>query len=104
MDAIAIIISGFITPTAVGIFLYLFSKSQDKREAANNECLAKRQTESLLALEMITASADLSYATAVAVKRGYANGEVEVGVEAYLKAKENYRIFMTAQAVNSTVV
>ena len=104
MDAVAIIISGFITPTAVGIFLYLFSKAQDKREDANKECLEKRQTESLLALEMITASADLSYATAVAVKRGYANGEVEVGVDAYLKAKENYRLFMTAQAVNSTVV
>lgn len=104
MDAIAIIISGFITPTVVGIFLYIFSKSQDRREEANKECLERRKTESLLSLEMITASADLSYATAVAVKRGYANGEVEVGVDAYLKAKEDYRLFMTAQAVNSTVV
>ncbi len=92
------------SPILVGLFLFYFKRGQDKKDATYEESYKTRCKESLLSLEMITASADLSYATAVAVKRGYANGEVEAGIESYKKAKESYRIFMTEQATNSLIV
>ena len=97
-------ILSILSPVLVGIFLFFFQRSQTEKDKAVADDHKARCKESLLSLEMITAAADLSYATAIAVKRGYANGEVEIGIASYEKAKENYRLFMTEQAVNSTVV
>ena len=92
------------SPVLVGLFLLFFKRAQDKKDTTYEENYKARCKESLLSLEMITATADLSYATAIAVKRGYANGEVEVGIESYEKAKESYRLFMTEQATKSLVI
>lgn len=88
----------------VGICLYIFKRSLDKRDAENAENVKARCKESLLSLDMTMAAADLSYATAIALKRGHANGEVEDGVKTYQKAKESYRKFMDEQATKSLVV
>jgi len=92
------------SPVLVGLFLFFFKRAQDKKDTTYEENYKARCKESLLSLEMITAAADLSYATAIALKRGHANGEVEVGVLAYEKAKESYRLFMTEQATKSLVI
>ncbi len=44
------------------------------------------------------ATAKLAYATAVALRRGRANGEVEEGVEAYETARKKYLDFLNRQA------
>lgn len=44
------------------------------------------------------ATAKMAFSTAVALKRGYANGEVEEGVEAYENAKKRYVDFLNKQA------
>ena len=49
--------------------------AEDKREAQTKEVV--------LLLQGVKAAGALSYATAVAMKRGHANGEVEKGVEQY---------------------
>ena len=59
---------------------------------------AARQKESLLALELNMSTAKLAYATAVALRRGHANGEVEEGIRAYNEAKKKYVDFLNAQA------
>jgi len=92
------------SPVLVGLFLLFFKRAQDKKDTTYEENYKARCKESLLSLEMITASAALSYAVAVAYKRGKANGEVEEGIAVYEKAKESYRLFMTEQATKSLVI
>ena len=57
-----------------------------------------RKIESLLSLKLNMANAKLGRATAVALKRGKANGEVEEALEAYEDAKQAYFDFLNQQA------
>ena len=67
----------------------------DKKREEHEEA---RKKESLLLLELNMASAKLSYAVAMAIKRGTPNGEVEEGIKAYKEAKEKYYHFLNEQA------
>lgn len=54
-----------------------------KAEKAAEEKAEAQTKETVLLLQGVKAAGALSYATAVAMKRGHANGEVEKGVEQY---------------------
>ena len=45
----------------------------------------------LVKLDLIVASASLAYATAMAIKRGRANGEMDSAIEDYEKAMTQFR-------------
>lgn len=93
-----ILISSIVSPVLVGIFLAIFARVQAKRNQKVDKRAEARKEESLLALDMQMATAKLSYAVAMAYKRGYPNGEVEEGIEAYKLAKEKYFDFINRQA------
>lgn len=78
----------------VGVLMAVFNRRQAKREAAEQKMTEEQRRESVLHLELIMATAKLSYAVAMAIKRGKANGEVEEGIEAYEKAKRRYDAFL----------
>ncbi|WP_409969634.1 hypothetical protein RFF05_06910 [Bengtsoniella intestinalis] len=84
----------------VALFMAAFTRRQAARDKATDERAEARKKESLLALEMQMATAKMSYATAVALKRGYANGEVEEGVAAYDEARKKYFHFLNEQATD----
>ena len=88
----------------VGACMWVFSNKMDKREKKQEQIAKARKRETMLALEMQMATSKLSYATAIAVKRGYANGEVEEGVEAYEEAKSNYFKFLNEQATEHLAI
>lgn len=89
-----------ILPTVlVSIFLFYFERKQKKRDEAETKRTKARKQETLLSLEMQMASNKLSYATAMALKRGHANGEVEEGIEAYESAKKKYFAFLNMQSI-----
>ena len=50
---------------------------------------------------MIWANNKLSYSCAMALKRGYANGEVEDALVSYNGAKSKYEQFLRKQAVEN---
>ena len=75
-----------------------FTRAQKRRDEEAEKRAAARQKESLLALELNMSTAKLAYATAVALRRGHANGEVEEGIRAYNEAKKKYVDFLNAQA------
>lgn len=54
-----------------------------KAEKAAEEKQQAQARETMLLLQGVKAAGALSYATAIAMKRGYTNGEVEKGVEQY---------------------
>ena len=83
----------------VGIFMAYFNNKQKKHDKAVEDRNNARKNETLLQLELEMAIGKLSLASAVALKRGYANGEVEEGMKAFEKANAKYQEFLNAQAV-----
>lgn len=81
-----------------GMLIFYFQRSQRLRDERKEALDDARKKESLLLLELVMASAKLSYACAMALKRGEPNGEVEEGVKAYKEAKVKYYKFLNEQA------
>lgn len=81
-----------------GLFMAWFNRSQRRKDAQIERRAEARRKEGLLSLELQMATAKLSFATAVAVKRGRANGEVEEGITAYEAARKKYLAFLNEQA------
>ena len=75
----------------VGVVMALFNRGQKKRDAATREREAARLEAENVQVSLLVASAKLSYALAMAVKRGAPNGEVEDGVEQYREAMKAFK-------------
>ncbi|PWL49508.1 MAG: hypothetical protein DBY36_07780 [Clostridiales bacterium] len=97
-DWVTAAISAAIPSVLCGVFMAWFNRKQRCRNDASERRAKAQRDESLLHLELMMATAKLAYATAVALKRGRANGEVEEGVEAYEAARKKYLDFLNRQA------
>lgn len=76
------------------VIAYRINKKGDERHAEAEKRHDERVKAERLSMEMQLATADLSYASAMALKRGKANGEVEAGIASYEKAKKDYFDFI----------
>lgn len=98
MDIITII-SCITSALGVGAFISgTINRRLAKQEAEAQEKEKARQEETVLLLKGIKATGALSYATAVALKRGHANGEVEAGVEEYKTWEKDIDDFLIKQS------
>ena len=84
----------------MGMLVFYLQRKQNKIDKKREELEEAKRKESLLELEMLMASAKLSYAVAMAIKRGTPNGEVEEGVKAYTEAHDHYTTFIETQIKN----
>lgn len=75
------------------------NKKLKERDAKQEEIEKARLEYEVIMLEVTDASAKLSYALAMAIKRGSPNGEVEAGIDAYQKAMTNKTQFLQTQAL-----
>lgn len=75
------------------------NKKLQKRDQKQDEIESARIEYEQIMLEVTDASAKLSYALAMAIKRGSPNGEVEAGIEAYNGAMKNKNQFLQKQAL-----
>ena len=82
----------------ISMLIFYLQRKQNNSDKQKEKHEQARKEESLLLLELVMASAKLSYACAVALKRGKANGEVEEGAKAYEDAKTKYYHFLNKQA------
>lgn len=93
----------YIIPIAQTIFIsmlvFYLQRKQKKYDLNAEERAIAQKEETILQLEMLMANSKLSYAVAMAFKRGEANGEVEEAIVAYEKAKINFYKFMNKQAI-----
>ena len=89
---------GLCPSVITGVIAYYLQRGQKRRDEQAEEHAEARKKESLLALDLNMANAKLSYACAMAIKRGKPNGEVEEAVEAYEEAKTAYYRFLNEQA------
>ena len=97
-DWITTAIAAAVPSVLCGLFMAWFNRQQKRRSENANRHLRAQKEESLLHLDLMMATAKLAYATAVAIKRGRANGEVEEGIAAYEQAKSKYIAFLNEQA------
>lgn len=78
----------------VSIILLILQTINNARTKRAEERNGRETQERLLSLKMMSANNKLSYACAMAIKRGRPNGEVEEAVEAYEEAKQEYDAFL----------
>ena len=98
MDWMMAAVSAAVPGIVCGVFLYCFQRRQNKKDKSDESRADARRRESLLLMELQMATAKLSYAVAMALKRGSPNGEVEDGVVAYEAARKKYLAFLNEQA------
>lgn len=101
MEWLTPFLSAVVPSIFCGIVLALFNRKQSRKDAAVEQRAAARKKESLLSLELNMANAKLSYAVAMAIKRGSPNGEVEEAIDAYDCAKKKYFEFLDKLAFES---
>lgn len=82
-----------IPSICVGIVMAYWNERQKKRDQEQLQREKDRIKSEKLRISLLVSTAQLSYAVAMAWKRGKPNGEVEVGVEAYNKAMEEFRAY-----------
>ena len=92
------LITALLPSLIVALVMASINRRQKGRETEQDARAEARKRESMLHLNLQMATAKLSYATAMALKRGKANGEVEEGVAAYEDAKREYYDFLNQQA------
>lgn len=104
MEILIAIIKSIVPGIIVGIILAFWNRGQKKRDDKNSEMDAERQHSEELRISLLVASAQLSYAVAMAIKRGSPNGEIEEGIKEYNKAMEKFRKFEREQLIKNTIM
>ncbi len=87
------VISSIVPSLLVGMVLFYWeqrTKKQDRQKSTLEDLAVESD---MLRLDLEVATAELSYATAMAVKRGTPNGEMEPAIEHYEHAIEKFRKF-----------
>lgn len=100
---------GLLTGTAVFVIqlvatlviTHFVNKKLKERDDKQDRKEKARVNYESVSLEVNLASAKLSYALAMAWKRGEPNGEVEAGVAAYNEAMQKLQIFLRDQTLYS---
>lgn len=96
---VAGIILASIPSIVAAVTAYRINHKADERYNEQKEQHDERVTAEQLQMEMQLATAELAYATAIAIKRGKANGEVEAGIDSYERAKTNYIKFVNEKYI-----
>lgn len=88
----------------VAIVMAIANRRQARKDQkdANKERARMRSEE--LRISLLVATAQLSYAVAMAIKRGSPNGEVEEGIKQYNKAMSKFREFEREQMAQNMVI
>jgi len=103
MDIVSIIVTaGFSLLVSIVLLMIQrkqkkLDEKQEKRHAKEERRYAARKERDLIAFELQVATAELAYACAMALKRGKANGEVEVAEKRYEKAMKAFRTYEREQ-------
>ena len=93
MEIVQSILWAVSPSVAAGILLAWWNHGQKKRDERDEKRERDRLKSEQLRIDMLMATCKLSYAVAMAVKRGKPNGEIEDGVEEYIKAVDAFKRF-----------
>lgn len=86
----------------VGLTMAYWNRKQKQRDDHAKEAEEERMESDYVRIDLEVATAQLSYAVAMAYKRGTPNGEMETAIEQYEKAMERFRKFERRQIARGT--
>ena len=91
-------IMGLLPSIIAGMVAFYWQRRQKRHDAKVEARAVIRKKEMQLTMEMQLANLKLTVGTALAVKHGKANGEMEEGLEACDVVKKKYLTFINEQA------
>ena len=97
MDTLIKFLWALLPSLTVGVIMALYNRKQKHRDDHAAERERARCKSEMVRLSLLVASAQLGYATTMAMKRGSTNGEVEPAVEQYERAMNEFRKFEREQ-------
>lgn len=100
IDTLIQILWATLPSLITGLILAAFSRHQKQRDDAADQREADRQRGEIVKLDLLVASAELTRATAVAVKYGHTNGEMTEGLRRYNEAIEQFREYEREQLIS----
>lgn len=103
MDFLPWLVEATFPGLVVGVLMAFFNRNANAKAKQDAEREAVRVQHDLLRTDLLVATASLSYAVAMAIKRGTPNGEIEEGIENYNKAMDTFRKFEREQLVRHTM-
>lgn len=101
MDILIQILWAALPSLITGLILAAFSRHQKERDDAADQREADRQRGEIVQLDLLVATAELTRATAVALKYGQTNGEMKEGLRRYNEAIERFREFEREQLIEN---
>ena len=93
MNDIWSFIIGLLPSIIVGAVMFYWQKAQNKKDEKAERHAQERREEARKEIDLLLATAKLSYATAMALKRGQVNGEMENAIKLYNAAEEEFKDF-----------
>ena len=81
----------------VSVYMVFFNRHVNKKDKYSESFDQARRQSDQLKLSLLMATAQLTYAVAIAIKRGHPNGEIEEGIEQYDDALKRFREFERVQ-------
>lgn len=88
--------------TACSAIVVAYINKKDKMERDKREAAAlRREKESRLSMEMMSATMELAYVTSLAVTGGHTNGNVEAAQRKAEKARTDYEDFLRDEAARA---
>lgn len=91
MEILIEIIKAAAPGIIVGIVMYYWNRKQNKKSAELDEQEQFTKRKDVVVVALLVATAELSYAVTMAIKRGSPNGEVEIAVDRYNRAMRKFR-------------
>lgn len=101
IDTLIQILWAVLPSIVTGIILGVWNRRQKKRDDAADQREADRQRGEIVQLDLLVATAELTRATAVALKYGQTNGEMKEGLRRYNEAIERFREFEREQLIEN---
>lgn len=91
MDGFWSVVQAALPSLLVSIVMAVFGRKQKKRDAATREREEARLEAENVQVSLLVAAAKLSYAVAMAYKRGEPNGEMEDAIRQYREAMTAFK-------------
>lgn len=86
----------------VGILMAVWNRQQKGKDSEREKAEKDRLKSETLRISLLLATARLSYASAMAFKRGSPNGEMETAFEQYNRAMNKFRDFEREQIARNS--
>lgn len=100
MEIVLSVVCALISAAAM-VIVAVIETGNRRRHNREEDRATRRETESKLSMELMSASVELAYVTSLAVTGGHTNGNVEAAQSKARAAQKAYEDFIRAEAAHA---